>query len=57
VRSWKTTFHPVLAMVKSSVPSTFLEESCADLFNETYDFASPFDGDGHGMSASYLSAL
>lgn len=26
----------------------------ADLFNETYDFASPFDGDGHGTSVSHL---
>lgn len=27
----------------------------ADLFNETYDFASPFDGDGHGTSVSHIS--
>lgn len=27
----------------------------ADLFNETYDFASPFDGDGHGTSVSHTS--
>nr|XP_024378520.1 subtilisin-like protease SBT2.6 [Physcomitrium patens] len=28
----------------------------ADMFNETYDFASPFDGDGHGTHTSSIAA-